>query len=206
MCPSHITKKWVREIGETLPNTYAMVVKSISELERLYGMYQAGHKSVYAVFSKEKARDGYMRYPAVVWNSRKRMFLCPDCGKPIQMEYSNDGSRYLVNSDLRFFMKEHKKNRVCQERGSILWASVNPSRNIPWTKIKGFGWVYKPFANSYLSLTNHDVILDRLREIAANPQSSFPVRGACRRFPFRLRCRMMCLTPIRSWKGKFAQC
>ena len=66
MCPSHITKKWVREIGETLPNTYAMAVKSITELERLYGLYQAGDKSVYAVFSKEKARDGYMRYPAVV--------------------------------------------------------------------------------------------------------------------------------------------
>ena len=26
MCPSHITKKWVREISETLPNTCAMVV------------------------------------------------------------------------------------------------------------------------------------------------------------------------------------
>ena len=83
MCPSHITKKWVREIGETLPNTFAMVVKSITDLERLYAMYQTGDKSVYAVFSKEKARDGYMRYPAITWNQRKRAFLCPDCGKPL---------------------------------------------------------------------------------------------------------------------------
>ena len=183
MCPSHITKKWVREIGETLPNTCAMVVKSIAELERLYEMYQAGDKSVYAVFSKEKARDGYMRYPAVTWNDRKRAFLCPDCGKPIQMEYSDDGSRYLVNADLQFFLREHKKNRVCRECGSMLWASVNPGRNILWTKISHFGWVYKSFAASYQSLTEDDVILERLREIAENPQGSFPVKGACRRFP-----------------------
>ena len=183
MCPSHITKKWVREIGETLPNTCAMVVKSIAELERLYGMYQSGDKSVYAVFSKEKARDGYMRSPAVVWSERKRAFLCPDCGKPIQMEYSDDGSRYLVNADLQFFLREHKKNRVCRECGSMLWAPVNPGRNILWTKISHFGWVYKSFAASYQSLTENDVILERLREIAETPQSNFPVKGACRRFP-----------------------
>ena len=65
MCPSHVTRKWVREIAETLPDTYAMVVHSSAELDRLYAMYEQGDKSVYAVFSKERARDGYMRYPAV---------------------------------------------------------------------------------------------------------------------------------------------
>lgn len=59
MSPSHVTQKWVREIAETLPNTYAMVVRSITDLDRLYAMYEAGDKSVYAVLSKEKARDGY---------------------------------------------------------------------------------------------------------------------------------------------------
>ena len=39
MCPSHVTRKWVREIGETLPDTYAMVVHSITELDRLYTLY-----------------------------------------------------------------------------------------------------------------------------------------------------------------------
>ena len=183
MCPSHITRKWVREIGETLPNTYAMVVKSITELERLYGMYQAGDKNVYAVFSKEKARDGYMRYPAIIWNQRRREFLCPDCGKPIQMEYSDDGSHYLVNADAKFFLREHKKNRFCRECGSMLWGPVNPGRNIPWAKISDFGWVYKPFAANYLSLTKNETVSERLREISENPQGSFPVRGACRRFP-----------------------
>lgn len=65
----------------------------------------------------------------------------------------------------------------------MLWAPVNPGRNIPWTKIPDFGWVYQPFAANYLSLTKNEAILERLREIAANPQGSFPVRGACHRFP-----------------------
>lgn len=63
MCPSHVTQKWVREIGETLPDTYGMVVRTIRDLNRLYAMYEEGDKSVFAVFSKEQARDGYaVRY------------------------------------------------------------------------------------------------------------------------------------------------
>lgn len=30
MCPSHVTQKWVREIGETLPNTYASLLFAIA--------------------------------------------------------------------------------------------------------------------------------------------------------------------------------
>ena len=55
MAPSHVTGKWVREIGETLPNTFAMVVKSITDLDRLYAAYQAGDKSVYTVFKIGRA-------------------------------------------------------------------------------------------------------------------------------------------------------
>lgn len=30
MCPSHVTQKWAREIGETLPNTYASMLFAIA--------------------------------------------------------------------------------------------------------------------------------------------------------------------------------
>jgi hypothetical protein len=109
MCPSHVTKKRVREIGETLPNTYAMVVHSITDLDRLYALYEQGDKSVYAVFSKERARDGYMRYPAVRWNKCCRAFLCPDCDAAIEMEISEDGAHYTVPADQFFFQKEPRK-------------------------------------------------------------------------------------------------
>lgn len=142
MCPSHVTQKWVREIGETLPDTYGMVVRTIQDLNRLYAMYEKGDKSVFAVFSKEQARDGYMRYPAVRWNRRRRAFLCPDCDGVIEMEISEDGSRYTVPADQFFFQKEHKKNHTCPHCGMPLWSAVNPDKRIDWVKIGEYGWVY----------------------------------------------------------------
>ena len=113
LCPSHVTRKWVREVEETVPNTFAAVVHSIQEFDHLYRMYERGTKSCFAIISKEKARDGYMRYPAVTWNRRKKAFLCPDCMEPLQMEISEDGTRYMVNADQFFFQTEHKKNHKC---------------------------------------------------------------------------------------------
>ena len=33
LCPSHVAKKWVREIAETLPDTAGVIVRSITELD-----------------------------------------------------------------------------------------------------------------------------------------------------------------------------
>lgn len=48
MCPSHVTRKWVREIGETLPDTYAMVMDDAVDVreccrkaEELFELYQS---------------------------------------------------------------------------------------------------------------------------------------------------------------------
>jgi superfamily II DNA or RNA helicase len=183
MCPSHVTRKWVREIGETLPNTYGMVVRSITELNRLYAMYEQGDKNVYAVFSKERARDGYMRYPAVIWNQRERGFLCPDCMKPVQMELSDDGTKYLVNADQFFFQTENKKNHVCPNCGAALWAPVDPSRRLNWVKIGEYGWVYREQASAHLNHTKNETILEQLAEIVEHPNGHFPVKGAKRRYP-----------------------
>ena len=183
LCPSHVTRKWVREIGETLPDTYAMVVHSIAELDRLYSMYEQGDKNVYAVFSKERARDGYMRYPAVKWNKRLRAFLCPDCGEIVTMEISEDGSRYTVPADQFFFQTEHKKNHRCPNCGTILWSAVNPSRRIEWVKIGEYGWVHRCGAAAHLSCTKNERVIDQLSQILENPDGAYPVRGAQRRYP-----------------------
>ena len=183
MCPSHVTKKWVREIGETLPDTYAMVVHNITDLNRLYSMYEQGDKSVYAVFSKERARDGYMRYPAVRWNRRRRAFLCPDCDTAIEMEISEDGTRYTVPADQFFFLKEHKKNHVCPNCGEPLWSAVNPDRQTDWVKIGEYGWVYRYGAAAHLKRTKSERIVDQLLKIEQDPDGFYPVRGAQRRYP-----------------------
>ena len=183
MCPSHVTQKWVREIGETLPDTYAMVVHSITELDRLYTLYKQGDKSVYAVFSKERARDGYMRYPAVRWNERRRAFLCPDCDAVIEMEISEDGTRYAVPADQFFFQKEHKKNHVCPNCGAPLWSAVNPDRQMEWVKIGEYGWVHRYGAEAHLKRTKNARVVDQLAQIMQDPEGYYPIRGAQRRYP-----------------------
>lgn len=183
MCPSHVTRKWAREIGETLPDTYAMVVHSITELDRLYALYEQGDKSVYAVFSKERARDGYMRYPAVRWNERRRAFLCPDCGAVIEMDISEDGTHYTVPADQFFFQKEHKKNHVCPKCGTPLWSAVNPDRRMEWVKIGEYGWVHRYGAEAHLKRTKNAHVCGQLAQLEQDPDGYYPVRGAQRRYP-----------------------
>lgn len=184
LSPSHVTKKWVREIGETLPNTYAMVVKSITELRQLYELYEQGEASVYAVISKERARDGYMRYPAVIWNERQKAFLCPHCMKPIQMEISGDGVRYTVNVDQFFFQAENKRNHVCPnpECGEVLWSAVNPTRKIQWVKIGDYGWIHRRGAKAHLDRTKNESIKEQIQAVVDDPDGYFPIRGAHRRY------------------------
>ena len=166
MCPSHVTKKWVREIGETLPDTYAMVVRNITDLNRLYAMYEQGDKSVYAVFSKERARDGYMRGPAVRWNRRRRAFLCPDCDAVIEMDISEDGISYTVPADQFFFRKENMVNHVCAHCGTPLWSAVNPSKRTEWVKIGEYGWVHRYGAAAHLKRTKNGTYHMTVRELA----------------------------------------
>ncbi len=183
LAPAHVTKKWVRELGETLPDTYGMVVRSITDLERLYFMYEQGDKSVYAVLSKEKARDGYMRYPAVIWNRYHRVFLCPDCMKVLEMSYYEDGLRQTVPADQFFFQTETKQNHKCPHCGTSLWSAVNSGRKMEWVKIGGYGWVHRHGAKAHLRRTKNEAVWQQLNEIAQNPDGHFPVRGAVRRYP-----------------------
>ena len=126
---------------------------------------------------------GYMRYPAVRWNRRRRAFLCPDCDGVIEMEISEDGSRYTVPADQFFFQKEHKKNHTCPHCGMPLWSAVNPDKRIDWVKIGEYGWVYRYGAQAHLHRTKNERVLDQLAEIAQNPDAFYPIRGAHRRFP-----------------------
>lgn len=183
LCPSHVSKKWVREIGETLPDTVGVVVKSISELNRLYRHYKMGDKSVYAVISKERARDGYMKRPAVIWNKRRKAFLCPDCMAVIEMPVSDDGVRYLDKADQFWFRTEHRKNRKCPHCKAALWTAVNPAHSSDWVKIGVYGWIFRHKADEHLKKCKDEGICERLMTIAQNPNGHYPTVGACRRYP-----------------------
>lgn len=186
LCPSHMTKKWVREIEETLPNTKAAVVYSIEDIQRVYKDYQNGDKSVYLVLSKERARDGYMRKPAVVYSRKKQAFLCPHCGEIIQMELVDDGTHYKVDANQFFFKRENNQNHKCEKCGNVLWTALNPNDNSlhhnKWVKIGGYGFVYRPLAREHYWKQKDQKVLKELGEIISNPHKVFIAKSAHRKF------------------------
>ena len=190
LCPSHVAKKWVREIAETLPDTYGMVVRSIAEFDRLYELYEQGDRSVCAIISKEKARDGYMKRPAVLRRRAKNeigewetLFLCPDCRSKVEVPVSADQPDYLVPAKQTFFRKESKKNHKCAHCGTPLWTAVNPDEQNAWVKIGGYGWVYRYDVLEHMQHTKNAAVREKLNEIFENPNAPYRIVGACRRYP-----------------------
>ncbi len=183
LCPSHVAKKWVREIAETLPDAAGIIVRSIGELDKLYALYEKGDKSSYAIISKEKARDGFMKRPAVLWNGRRKASLCPECLSPIEVPVPGSNGLYTEMATQRFFRKENKKNHKCPECRSVLWTAVNPSAKSDWVKIGGYGWVYRYRAWEHYAFTKNAGVAEKLREIEQNPDGLFPAAGASRRYP-----------------------
>ena len=184
LCPSHVTLKWCREIEETLPDTKACVVYSISDINLAYKDFQKGNKSVYIVLSKERARDGYMKRPAVCYSKSKRAYICPHCGGEIMMKIKEDGVNYEVNADQFFFKSETKENHKCKNCGTVLWTAYNPEdkKHTDWVKIGGYGFVFRPFAIRHLEKTKDLKVIDKIEEMIANPNQPFIARGAYRRY------------------------
>ncbi|MDR1329337.1 MAG: hypothetical protein LBK23_07030, partial [Oscillospiraceae bacterium] len=181
LCPAHVAEKWVREISETLPDTFAAAVSSPSGFERLYAEYLKSGKSCYAVISKEAARDGYMRAPAVRWSFGKKAFVCPDCGEIIEMDVINGSSKYRVDADQFFFKKENKRNHKCEHCGSQLWTALNPrAANQRWVKLGDYGFVYAPMAYEHLRMTANPSFREKLRCIS---EGAYKTKGAHRKYP-----------------------
>lgn len=183
LCPAHVAGKWVRELAETLPHTAGVIVNSCTELDNLYSLYEQGDRSVYAVISKERARDGYMKCPAVLWRDKEGAFLCPDCLRPIETVLSENGISYTCKAGQLFFRRENSKNRRCEKCGSMLWAPVVPNKRYNWVKLGGYGWVYRYKAAEHLKNVNGGKLSEQLAKIASEPNGYYPTVGACRRYP-----------------------
>ena len=180
-CPSHICEKWVREITETLPNTFAAVVQSITDVNHLYSYYQEHQQDVYCVLSKEQARDGPMRYPTVHWSKRKRGFVCPKCGKVIK----NVVEGISITAGADFFLNENSGNHQCPSCGEILWSVYNPwstSFN-EWVRIGEYGFVHRKFALRDFELAKSEILQEKLKYVLAHPDEYIPAVGAYRKYP-----------------------
>ena len=77
MCPGHLTRKWVREVRETVPGAQASIIKGLSDLAAIDP--RKPHRVLrYHVVSKERAKLSYAWRPA--FNLRRGIPVCPDCG------------------------------------------------------------------------------------------------------------------------------
>lgn len=209
LCPSHVTEKWVRELEETVPNAFAAVVHTPAELDHLYQMFERGNKFCFAVLSKEKARDGYMRAPAVIYrpwnrealpiernpplhdgadidgNPHKQVFCCPECGAVVMAEFTQDGVSYRVPAKSYYFRREHSGNHKCAACGASLWSALNPDawrRQKKWAKIGDYGFVYRPLVYEHFKKAGGEGQLQKLYEIQDHPDACFPARGAYRAY------------------------
>ena len=64
LCPPHLTRKWKREVEDTVPDARAVIVASITDLERLRLSHGPG--PLFVVMSRERAKLSYRWLPAVV--------------------------------------------------------------------------------------------------------------------------------------------
>ena len=124
LCPPHLTRKWKREVEDTVPEARAVIVASITDLERLRLSHGPG--PLFVVMSRERAKLSYRWLPAVVerWATVDgrlvrdeetlepfRVPCCPDCFAPI---VDKDGLP-LPLKDLA------RRKRSWDECGSALW-------------------------------------------------------------------------------------
>ena len=86
LCPPHLTKKWKREVEQTVPLARTAIVTSITDLERL--RLSAGSGPLFAVMSRERAKLSYRWLPSVIqrWATENgRLVRDEETGEPFQV-------------------------------------------------------------------------------------------------------------------------
>ena len=128
LCPPHLTKKWKREVEQTVPFARAAIVASITDLERL--RLSAGIGPLFAVMSRERAKLSYRWKPAVVrrWASAAgRLVRDEETGEPFLVPCCPDCTAQIVDKDGVPLSDADlsRRKRTCESCGSPLWQADN---------------------------------------------------------------------------------
>ena len=131
ICPPHLTRKWKREVEMTVPGARAVIVKSITDLERLrlsVGSLPDGKAGgpLFAVMSREKAKLSYRWMPAVIerWVvSRGRLVRDEETGEPFRVPCCPDCTAQIVDKDGVPLTDEDlsRRKHTCADCGAPLW-------------------------------------------------------------------------------------
>jgi hypothetical protein len=115
-CPPHLTKKWQRELEETLPGVKAIIVGSYRELTHLRHRSKPKGPEWY-IMSNSVAKLG-TAWVAAFLRKRKTPGIahCPDCWEPV-MEKDKETDRMLPVPIATLEKKKH----ACNHCGAQLW-------------------------------------------------------------------------------------
>lgn len=180
LCPSHLVKKWKREMERFVPNAKAYIVKDLKQLKEIEKTIRNRKKkeNTYIILSKESAKFGYEMRPSVLWSRSRRAFVCPSCGKPIvKVIYEGKGRNrrpIIIPLDQRGMDKPYAHNQVCQssvrkwhqesgeyyeeECGTKLWTPLNKdeSKDSGWLKLGADGWIRRDHVDEIFEQLSND--------------------------------------------------
>ena len=124
LCPPHLVPKWKREVEMTVPGARAVIVKSITDLERL--RLSVGSGPLFAVMSREKAKLSYRWMPAVIqrWAvSKGRLLRDEETGEPFRVPCCPDCTAQVVDKDGVPLTDAdlNRRKHTCAGCGGPLW-------------------------------------------------------------------------------------
>ena len=130
LCPPHLTRKWKREVEETVPSVRTAIVTSITDLENL--RYSVGSGPLFAVMSRERAKLSYRWKPAVVqrWAVAKgRLVRDEETGEPFQVPCCPVCTTQILDKDgvPLTYTQLNRRKRTCPHCCSPLWQADGSS-------------------------------------------------------------------------------
>ena len=147
LCPPHLTRKWKREVEETVPSARTAIVTSITDLERL--RFSVGAGPLFVVMSRERAKLSYRWKPAVIqrWAvANGRLVRDEETGEPFRIPCCPVCNTQILDKDgvPLTYMDLNRRKRVCPHCRSPLWQADGSSfRRYPLAdyvkhRMKGF--------------------------------------------------------------------
>ena len=130
LCPPHLTKKWKREVEETVPLARTAIVTSITDLEML--RHSVGSGPLFTVMSRERAKLSYRWKPAVEYRwavARNRLVRDEETREPFRVPCCPVCTVQILDKDgvPLTYVQLNRKKRVCNYCNSPLWQADGSS-------------------------------------------------------------------------------
>ena len=124
LTPPHLTRKWKREVEQTVPKARVAIVASITDLEKL--RLSTGPGPLFAIMSRERAKLSYRWQAAYTerWaTSRGGLIRDEETGEPFRVPCCPICASQIVDKDGVPLTAEEmgRKRRTCAGCGSALW-------------------------------------------------------------------------------------